>query len=109
MTINYRLSDVDAAGATIRARATAPEAEQEFIIHPGHSFQVRYGQLPTSSRQRRKQPRATWPEPTAQSALAGLNTPGHNDNQYSEPTYMRHTCKGNALRRRQSDTGYVKH
>jgi hypothetical protein len=44
MTINYRLSDVDAAGATIRACATAPEAEQEFIIHPGHSFQVIHGQ-----------------------------------------------------------------
>jgi hypothetical protein len=44
MTIDYRLSDVDAAGATTRARATAPEAEQEFIIQPGHNFQAIYGQ-----------------------------------------------------------------
>jgi hypothetical protein len=107
MTINLQLGDVDARGATIPAQAATPEAS----IKP--SFATRWPQVTSGAGgsgvatsqaiyahgQKCKQPGATWPKPTAPSALAALNTPSHNDNQYSEPTYMRYTRRDNAVRR----------
>jgi hypothetical protein len=95
MTINLQLGDVDARGATIPAQAATPEAsiKPSFATHwpqvtsgAGGSG-VATSQAIYAHGQKCKQPGATWPEPTAPSALAGFNTPGHNDNQYSEPTY----------------------